>query len=205
MKLNDFGPFHSDVWGNVSEWIMVAVTATTLYYIVKTLNSQQEVQKMEAENQRHSQRQYLRSMLPVVSLLPGTSSASSLRQFIFVLNDNKAKNLTFWLNDNLMSFTPMPFEIPIGFHYHFRISHKNTEESDLEKGKNFALRFQDIEGNLYEQKMERLHYDWSLSFPKLINASDPWVILDKPSTERKFTFLSLTNSITNIIVSLFKK
>lgn len=84
MKLNDFGPLQSDVWGNVSEWAMVAVTTTTLCFIVRTLNSQQEIQKMEAENQRHSQRQYLRSMLPVIPLLPGTSGASTLRDFTVI-------------------------------------------------------------------------------------------------------------------------
>ena len=47
MNVNDFGPFNFDVWGTVSEWVYVFVTAITGYLIWRTLRSQQKVQKLQ--------------------------------------------------------------------------------------------------------------------------------------------------------------
>jgi hypothetical protein len=41
-------PFHADVWGTASEWLMILVTAGTAYLLWRTLKSQKEVQ--EAQN-----------------------------------------------------------------------------------------------------------------------------------------------------------
>ncbi|SHM44361.1 hypothetical protein [Flavobacterium chilense] len=36
--------FDPEIWGTVSDWLMVAVTTLTAYYLYKTLKSQKEVQ-----------------------------------------------------------------------------------------------------------------------------------------------------------------
>ncbi|MDP9076163.1 MAG: hypothetical protein M3O71_01965 [Bacteroidota bacterium] len=36
-------PFLSDVWGTVSDWVMIAVTTITAIFLYKTLKSQKEV------------------------------------------------------------------------------------------------------------------------------------------------------------------
>lgn len=36
--------FDPEIWGTVSDWLMVAVTMLTAYYLYKTLKSQKEVQ-----------------------------------------------------------------------------------------------------------------------------------------------------------------
>ena len=40
-------PFHADVWGTASEWVMICVTLTTAYFLWQTLKSQKEVQQTQ--------------------------------------------------------------------------------------------------------------------------------------------------------------
>lgn len=40
-------PFHADVWGTASEWVMIVVTTITAIFLYRTLRSQQEVQKSQ--------------------------------------------------------------------------------------------------------------------------------------------------------------
>lgn len=47
MNVNNWGPFNAEVWGTVSDWAMVAVTALTAYFLVKTFSSQQKVQMLQ--------------------------------------------------------------------------------------------------------------------------------------------------------------
>jgi hypothetical protein len=47
MDINNFGPFHSDVWGNFSDWSMVVVTTLTAIFLWKTLKSQTIVQGLQ--------------------------------------------------------------------------------------------------------------------------------------------------------------
>jgi hypothetical protein len=55
MEINNFGPFNSDVWGTVSDWIMVLVTAITLYFLWRTLVSQQKALLSQLEVQKLQQ------------------------------------------------------------------------------------------------------------------------------------------------------
>jgi hypothetical protein len=47
MNINDFGPFSANVWGTVSDWIMVSVTTLTALFLIKTFKSQKKVQLMQ--------------------------------------------------------------------------------------------------------------------------------------------------------------
>lgn len=47
MDINNFGPFHFEVWGAVSDWIMVIVTTLTAIFLYYSLKSQRAVQKMQ--------------------------------------------------------------------------------------------------------------------------------------------------------------
>lgn len=40
-------PFHADVWGSASEWVMILVTLLTAILLYKTLKSQNEVQQAQ--------------------------------------------------------------------------------------------------------------------------------------------------------------
>jgi hypothetical protein len=57
-SINDFGPFQSEVWGTVSDWLMILVTIVTAYYLYQTLKSQKIVQEAQSritiiENERY--------------------------------------------------------------------------------------------------------------------------------------------------------
>lgn len=45
-------PFLSSVWGSVSDWALIFVTAFTLYFLRKTLKSQLKVQELQQEINR---------------------------------------------------------------------------------------------------------------------------------------------------------
>jgi len=65
MNINHFGPFSSDVWGTVSDWIYIIVTATTLYFIYRTFRSQLEVQRMQLKITNIENERYRHETLPV--------------------------------------------------------------------------------------------------------------------------------------------
>jgi len=46
-ELNNFGPFQSEVWGNVSDWLVFFATVGTGLLIWRTLNSQLKIQEFE--------------------------------------------------------------------------------------------------------------------------------------------------------------
>ncbi len=39
--------FNAQVWGTVSDWVMIGVTAATAYYLYQTLQSQRETQDLQ--------------------------------------------------------------------------------------------------------------------------------------------------------------
>ena len=68
MNINNFGPFSSNVWGTVSDWVMVIVTGTTLYYINKTFKSQYEVQKLQQQSTNIENEKFRIQVLPTFEL-----------------------------------------------------------------------------------------------------------------------------------------
>ncbi|WDF79531.1 hypothetical protein PQ469_05880 [Mucilaginibacter sp. KACC 22773] len=58
MAINNFGPFQSDVWGTVSDWITILVYLITAYFIYKTLRSQLAIQRIESNRASREIRPY---------------------------------------------------------------------------------------------------------------------------------------------------
>lgn len=48
MQLNIF-LLNAEIWGNVSDWCMVLITAITAYYLYRTLQSQKDVQETQTK------------------------------------------------------------------------------------------------------------------------------------------------------------
>ena len=83
MDINNFGPFASDVWGNVSDWFIFIVTFFTLIYIVltfraqyksialqdETLKSQLEVQRIQNDQYKMEVRKFSYEKLPRFELV----------------------------------------------------------------------------------------------------------------------------------------
>jgi hypothetical protein len=65
--------FPSDVWGTVSDWVMVGVTSLTAFYLYKTLKSQQEVQRTQNELYRIESIRFAESIKPKLNYSASTS------------------------------------------------------------------------------------------------------------------------------------
>ncbi|GEM_PF-2814130 len=64
MDINNFGIFHSEVWGTVSDWVMVVVTTLTAIFLYFSLKSQRQVQKMQQSLTIIEQNNYLHKIRP---------------------------------------------------------------------------------------------------------------------------------------------
>lgn len=74
MDINNFGPFNSEVWGNVSDYVMVIVTAVTGLLIFFTFRSQQELQRLQDEIFRLSIKPEIVIITDPLLLSPGIDS-----------------------------------------------------------------------------------------------------------------------------------
>jgi hypothetical protein len=43
MTVNNFGPFNAEVWGTVSDWVIVILTFLTAVYLIRTFQGQKEL------------------------------------------------------------------------------------------------------------------------------------------------------------------
>src|SRR5690606_16627588 len=111
---NNFSP---EVWGTVSDWVMICVTILTAYFLYKTLKSQKEVQQTQNELFKIESIRFKESIKPVLNysahtdkLIPGEEDKKILT--IEVSNDtpNVALNVSKVLSQNETSkqiFIPM--------------------------------------------------------------------------------------------------
>lgn len=60
--------FSAEVWGTVSDWIMIIATVATLIYLRETLQSQKEVMKLQLKETRISNEIYRKENLPVFEI-----------------------------------------------------------------------------------------------------------------------------------------
>lgn len=57
-------PFISNVWGSVSDWLMILVTGVTAIFLYRTLRSQQKTQDLQADLNRLHHRQHKKNIMP---------------------------------------------------------------------------------------------------------------------------------------------
>jgi hypothetical protein len=164
-------PFHADVWGSVSDWVMILVTAVTAYFLYNTLKSQKEVQQAQNELLTIEQIRLKEQFKPKVEyyeFLDGTKEryAHKLKkgsEFLSVavknISDNIAINYDFFTPDNpqveaVEKFFPQPSLIK-GNEYasiHFiikNIQHKNQ----IHYGFTFFFFYSDLIGTKYKQRV----------------------------------------------------
>ena len=60
-------PFLSDIWGTVSDWVMIGVTSLTAFFLYKTLKSQKEVQQAQNKILQIEQLRVREDFRPVLS------------------------------------------------------------------------------------------------------------------------------------------
>jgi hypothetical protein len=103
MDVNNWGPFQANVWGTFADYCMVAVTGYTLYYLRKTLKSQQHVQEDQNRIANIEQSRYEKETKPNFALIEpkvshsgeGDSFSTELILFTFVLLQNTAFDIEF--------------------------------------------------------------------------------------------------------------
>lgn len=148
-------PFIAEVWGTVSDWAMVLVTAVTAIFLVKTFKESQRLTRIETER-------FLYERLPILGLKDIDLTQDHIGwklSFSIFLESNFLNNLT--IEHDFFE----PFEvkkphimtdviIPPGHYFDFEV--RWPYEPVIPKiveysGNLFTFRFQDSMGNKYKQ------------------------------------------------------
>lgn len=68
MEIINFVAFNADVWGTVSDWIIVIVTSSTAIYLVKTFKSQKTIEDLQQELNKYESIRITSEMQPLFSV-----------------------------------------------------------------------------------------------------------------------------------------
>lgn len=146
-------PFNSGVWGTASDWVMIAVTGVTAYFLWKTLQSQNDILIVERNANR-------------LRIMPD-----------FSFEEDSSYKITLKLNENpatIVDVIPSIDTIGLSYdkevkprHLFFIYFAKVIDERDLHQLA-LIIKYKDLEGNLYFQKLELYYPIPKLSNPKHI-------------------------------------
>lgn len=64
--------FPVEIWGTISDWVMVSVTTITAYYLYQTLKSQKEVQQIQNELFKIESLRFRESIKPILKFSAST-------------------------------------------------------------------------------------------------------------------------------------
>lgn len=154
--------FNADVWGHVSDWVMVIFAATSAIFLYKTLRSQQDVQKTQNELYKIESIRFRESIKPILKysgsidkMKPGDESKKILT--IEVINETSsiALDISKIVANNKHS---NQIFIPIGFAD--RRNHLVKDDAPLlfhflldSEYVTFILTYQDVAGSKYKQSV----------------------------------------------------
>jgi hypothetical protein len=173
MDVNNFEPFYAEVWGTVSDWLMLIVTTFTLYFLYKNLEAQKkalqtqiEVSEVEAKNHAITDKQYLRSILPII-----TFEQIILEQMFeqYYINFKVYQNPAFSIqiidkqDAEYNRMPPVPSNLPIGYSFNVGVTEEQKSEHNLRKL--FTLLFSDVDGNTYTQEVSKVYGEYTTSYP----------------------------------------
>jgi len=173
MAINNFGPFNAEVWGTVSDWVVVAVTTTTAFFIYRTFRSQISVQRnqqyitdIEGERFRIEYKPKLQlGVQEVINKTEGASVKSNIRVFLSIV-EKDCKNLNIETPPNTSTVESVSISkdgiglsssidyvyAPNNYNLHFKVS-SIAAIFPYEGGSLFFfLHFEDIIGNRYRQE-----------------------------------------------------
>ena len=187
--------FSPDIWGTVSDWVMVGVTALTAILLLITLKSQREVQKTQNELFRIESIRFRESIKPILNYSASTGKMKPEEEdkkilTVEVTNETNriALNISKIVADSEQ--TKQIF-IPLGFSdrrdhltkgdnpllFHFLIDSKSRVSGWVI----FTLKYQDIAGTKYKQGVICICDDYGIE----INPYLPEIITTDED-ERKF-------------------
>ncbi len=170
--LDRYGKFDADIWGTVSDWIMVIVTFVTAIFLYATLKSQNSVQQMQQKlfeiemyNHRQSIKPYLTFTAYIDNIIKNGLTQSYTINLRFAFNKGEARNVqikeTAVYFFKGISLTGLPinsvqstlndsFSVKILMKDH-PISNDFIYEFDKTISIRFVAMFEDITGCKYEQ------------------------------------------------------
>jgi hypothetical protein len=89
MGINNFGPFYSVVWGTVFDFLTLILSIATTYFLIRTLRSQQNVEKDQQLVSRISFYDFISKLKPELKLIGSRSDDRNHYKFHLVkLNDD---------------------------------------------------------------------------------------------------------------------
>lgn len=164
-------PFLSDVWGSVSDWAMILVTAITARYLYFSLKSQKEIQKMQKRITDIEDFRFRNAMMPKfvakgnATKYPfNTKDTIRADYWLELVNSNSAKNIKIkgLLNDDESTFEKewnkgiaSPEDNKVSIEYQFN----TTNIQKCAFGYKLNVTFEDMAGHKYHQYIEILRPD----------------------------------------------
>lgn len=169
-----------EVWGTVSDWVMILVTCITAYLLWKTLSSQNKSIKIQNETLKEQQKitkfeshQYLEKIRPEFKLTYTANTPDEVRStktrltfsFYFYIQNYHATNILITANREITSLLEgiaFPIEkerlnvgesISIILVEFENIMNHEAKGSPYFLNVEFNLKFNDIDGNKYSQKI----------------------------------------------------
>ena len=179
-------PFLSEVWGTVSEWVMVVVTGFTAYYLYQTLQSQKEVQKAQnrlLEIEQVRLRKQFESKLQY-SLCQTAEIPQEIRNDVISIavkniSENPALNFNvkYPLNKKIEIVNIRPHPIDLISNKEFPILHFLIKSPDRNSiyGFEFFVRYEDEIGTKYSQEV---YFSLSEKEERKIQTSMPLMIVN---------------------------
>jgi len=162
-------PFIPDVWGTVSDWVMVIVTIVTAIYLIKTFKSQKRVQEIQQKQFDLERARFAEGYKPIFEYLnvpkKESSIRSNLKKIIKVKNLSKhlAKNVFISVKKGkefIKEITSI-IDIPMfGPNEEFTINFDLTNETENREIFEivFEVKYEDIHKHIYPQEVIYFHF-----------------------------------------------
>lgn len=167
MNINHFGPLSPEVWGSVSDWLNITVTAITLYFIYRTFRSQVEVQQMQLKVTNIENERFRKECLPVFQaeiLEDQPAQPANPKELLisigFGLKKGECRNLTLAVESNMAKSLTWN-HLAGNFQYLMAgganlidvLVTKNNEDEPYMFPVTLDFLYEDMVGNLYKQKI----------------------------------------------------
>lgn len=160
--------FDATLWGSISDWFMIAVTAATAYYLYKTLQSQKQVQltqnklfEIESIRFRESIKPHLQYKLSELKFHPSDDKKKVLTIQVTNQSDSVAVNFRSLPEESSSNQIFIPFDFPRRNLkredkpqiLHFLIDADSTADNFIR----FKVQYEDIAWTLYKQGVVCIH------------------------------------------------
>ncbi|MBE8712513.1 hypothetical protein [Sphingobacterium hungaricum] len=143
--------FNSNVWGTVSDWIMIIVTSITAVLLLKSFSAQKTSNEISYKNYRKTIRPYFS-----VTIESEEFGVGNFKKFLTLkVNDNNAFDLQVveFKTDYIVTLDFIPSFMSTNQEYSVEINEKGLTTINQEPEKIAMISFKDTEGNNYMQEI----------------------------------------------------